>query len=280
MQVNALKFEYCLKLFSNGTASVKDIADFVRRCLVAFHDIERPDQAASQSIIETQPSDDLCLLAAMSLIKGSDHRSRIVRNKSPSSVLICAAAILEHLLQKSPHNYNALLLLVRIYLMLGAVSLALKTFSKLSVKQMQFETVSHNLCTRLSTLHPQAMSIIEGDEPMESNPQAMLMQILGFYRGADTTSARSQTNGLDRGSYVNVEGALDLQRRLNQSICRRISALEIRRMQRLVGGEPIGRYTEKGKFIDSTLLLGCQPDLRQWQWTYPLYSTRGCLSTF
>lgn len=250
IQINALKIEYCFRLFSVEPAARGAITDFARRCLVAFHDIKRPDQDASQSIVETQPSDDLCLLAAMSLLKGSDHQLRTAENKSPSHVLICAAAIIEHLLQKSPHNYHALLLLVRIYLLLGAGSLAMKTFSKLSVKQMQFETVSHNLYTRLSTIHPHAAPATEGTESKDYNPQSALTQILSFYRHADATSTRSQTSGLDHGSYVNVEGALDLQKRLNQSICRRMSAIEARRMQRLVGGEPTGRYEEIGQSIN------------------------------
>lgn len=168
------------------------------------------------------------------------------RGKAPSPVLIRAAGVLEHLLINSPHNYQALLFLVRIYLLLGAGSLALKTFSKLSVKQMQFETVAHNLFTRLSTIHPHSAPPIEGAEFRDFDPQSALVVALTFYRNADFTTTRSRTSGLEYGSYVNVEGSIELQKRLRQSICRRMWALDVRRMQRLVGGDPVGRYDELG----------------------------------
>lgn len=218
--------------------------DFVLRCLEEYRKIERPDRSEAPSTIESQPGDDLCLLAATSLIRFDEQGKDVNVNKAPSPVLIRAGAILDRLLVDSPHNYQALLLLVRIYLLLGAGSLALKTFSKLSVKQMQYETVAHNLYTRLSTIHPQSAPPIEGAEYKDFNPQSALIQALNFYRNADITTVRSRTSGLDYGSYVNVQGSIDLQDRLGRSICRKMWALDVRRMQRLVGGDPTSRYDE------------------------------------
>ncbi|KAL1987664.1 hypothetical protein VTN96DRAFT_2905 [Rasamsonia emersonii] len=243
-KINALKFEYSLRLFYDDSASRDKVEDFVSRCLQAYRQAERPKRDESPSTIENRPSDDLCLLAVMALIRISDNWQRSQQNKSPSSVLIRAAGILERLLQDSPHNYQALLLLVRLYLVLGAGSIALKTFSKLSVKQMQYETVAHNLFTRLSTVHPHSAPPIEGAEYKDFNPQSALVQALTFYRNADVTATRSRTSGLNYGSYVNIEGSIDLQKRLRHSICRRMWALDVRRMQRLVGGDPMGRYDE------------------------------------
>ncbi|KAL1858493.1 hypothetical protein Plec18170_002692 [Paecilomyces lecythidis] len=244
-QINALKFEYCFKLSSNDSSVTKEqVEDFVRRCLEEYQRIERPDRSEAPSTIESQPGDDLCLLAATSLIRFDEQGKEVDANKAPSPVLIRAGAILDRLLVDSPHNYEALLLLVRIYILLGAGSLALKTFSKLSVKQMQYETVAHNLYTRLSTIHPQSAPPIEGAEYKDFNPQSALVQALNFYRNADITTVRSRTSGLDYGSYVNVQGSIDLQDRLGRSICRKMWALDVRRMQRLVGGDPMSRYDE------------------------------------
>ncbi|KAL2007064.1 hypothetical protein VTN00DRAFT_8502 [Thermoascus crustaceus] len=241
-KINALKFEYCFKLSSDDSSVSKEqVEDFVSRCLKAYRSLARPSQDSSPSTIESQPSDDLCIIAAMSLIR---FDAVAKQGKAPSPVLIRAAGVLEHLLVNSPHNYQALLLLVRIYLLLGAGSLALKTFSKLSVKQMQFETVAHNLFTRLSTIHPHSAPPIEGAEFRDFDPQSALAVALTFYRNADFTTTRSRTSGLEYGSYVNVEGSIELQKRLRQSICRRMWALDVRRMQRLVGGDPVGRYDE------------------------------------
>jgi N-terminal acetyltransferase B complex non-catalytic subunit len=56
-------------------------------------------------------------------------------------------------------------------------------------------------------------------------------------------------SGLVHGSYLNVEGSVGFQELLRQSICRRMWALDVRRMQRLVGGDPTGRYDELGMLL-------------------------------
>lgn len=245
--INALKFEYCFLLSADeSNVSKSKVEDFASRCIQKYREVERPERDASSSTIESQPSDDLLLLAAMSMIRFGETLVSDQQEQVLNLIHIRAAAILERLLQDSPHNYQALLLLVRIYLRLGAGSLALSTFSKLSVKQIQFETVAHNLFTRLATIHPQSAPPIEGAEYKDFNPQSALVQALNFYRTADITTVRHRSSGLEYGSYVNIEGTIDLQKRLKNSICRRLWALEVRRIQRLVGGDPMGRFEEIG----------------------------------
>ncbi|KAL4906508.1 hypothetical protein BDW74DRAFT_133702 [Aspergillus multicolor] len=246
--INALKLEYCFLLSANSSnVSREKVEDFVSRCLKEYRETERPDRSSAPSTIESQPSDDLCILAAMGLLRFSSSWVSSKQEEIPDIMLIRAAAILERLIVDSPHNYQALLLLVRLYLRLGAGSLALKTFSKLSVKQMQFETVAHNLFTRLATIHPHSAPPIDGAEYKDFNPQSAFTQAMIFYLSANATSARHRSNGLEYGSYVNVEGTIELQRRLRQSICRRMWALEVKRVQRLAGGEPVGRYDEMAR---------------------------------
>ncbi|KAI3006216.1 hypothetical protein CBS147346_3844 [Aspergillus niger] len=247
-KINALKCEYCFLLSADeSNASKTKVEEFVSRCLQVYREVERPEKSSAPSTIESQPSDDLCLLAAMSLIRFSGAWISDSSEQVPDTVLIRAAAILERLLVDSPHNYQALLLLVRIYLRLGAGSLALKTFSKLSVKQIQFETVAHNLFTRLATIHPHSAPPIEGAEYKDFNPQSAFVQALNFYKSADVTTVRNRSKGLDYGSYFNVQGTIDLQKRLKQSICRRMWALDVRRIQRLAGGDPMGRYQDMAR---------------------------------
>lgn len=251
-RINALKIEYCFQMSSDETSvTTQKVEDFIGRCLETYRDLCRPNEKSDESAIESQPSDDLCLLAAMSLMRFNEAAVNGSQEQIPDIVLIRAAGILERLIIDSPHNYQALLLLVRIYLRLGAGSLALKTFSKLSVKQFQFETVAHNLFTRLATVHPHSAPPIEGAEYKDFDPQMALMQALNFYRNADVTSIRHRSNGLDNGTYLNVEGTIDLQKRLKHSVCRRIYVLEVRRIQRLVGGTPVGRYDEIGKLASA-----------------------------
>lgn len=263
--------EYCFQLSSEeASVTTQKAEEYIGRCLKAYSELRRPEQKSDESAIESQPSDDICLLAAMSLIRFGHEGEQV-----PDIALIRAAGILDRLLVDSPHNYQALLLLVRIYLRLGAGSLALKTFSKLSVKQFQFETVAHNLFTRIATVHPHSAPPIEGAEYKDFDPQIALMQGLNFYRNADITTIRNRSNGLDYGSYVNVEGTIDLQRRLKNSICRRMYALEVRRTQRLVGGKPVGRYDDIGKFtIYPSDVEPCLPDNATANDESPMYDQR------
>lgn len=261
-RINALKIEYCFQMSSDETSvTTQKVEDYIGRCLETYRDLRRPNEESDESAIESQPSDDLCLLAAMSLIRFNEAAVNGSQEEIPDIVLIRAAGILERLIIDSPHNYQALLLLVRIYLRLGAGSLALKTFSKLSVKQFQFETVAHNLFTRLATVHPHSAPPIEGAEYKDFDPQMALMQALNFYRNAGVTSIRHRSNGLDNGTYLNVEGTIDLQRRLKHSVCRRVYALEVRRIQRLVGGSPVGRYDEIGQFASAPLAVSLKKKL-------------------
>ncbi|KAL2867944.1 MDM20/NAA25 family protein [Aspergillus lucknowensis] len=246
--INALKLEYCFLMSSDAaTVSRERVEDFVSRSLKAYRETERPTQSSdpsAASTIESQPSDDLCILAAMGLVRFSGGWVSGKHEEIPDIMLIRAAAILERLIVDSPHNYQGLLLLVRLYLRLGAGSLALKAFSKLSVKQLQFETVAHNLFTRLATIHPHSAPPIEGAEYKDFNPQSAFVQALNFYRSADVTSTKNRSNGLEYGSYVNTQGTIELQKRLKQSVSRRMWALEVKRVQRLVGGDPMSRYDD------------------------------------
>ncbi|EFR01693.1 hypothetical protein MGYG_04696 [Nannizzia gypsea CBS 118893] len=262
-KINAYKLEYCFRLgFENTKAAITNVENFVCRCLHDFKEAGRADAGDTPSTIEAEPTDDLCLLAAMALIRLHETVSGLPTNY----VLVQSAGILEHLLLKSPHNYEALLLLVRIYLLLGAGSLALRKFSKLSVKQIQYETVAHNLFTRLATIHPQSAPPSLDLDRKDYDPQAGLRQALSFYRNAESATTYSQTTGLDNGSYINVEGSIELRNDLKNSLCRKMWALEARRLQRLVGGPSVSQY-EKIVLNESPLsdkrsfegFMNCEP---------------------
>lgn len=245
---NALKVEYCFRLASRANdVSKQEVEDFIVRCLRFYREAERPERSASSTNTETQPSDEFGILAAMCMIRFSDVWASDDPGRARDISLIRAASILERLLLDSPHNYLALLTLVRVYLLLGAGSLALKAFSKLSVKQFQYETVAHYLFTRLATIHPHSAPPIEGAEFKDFDPQSALMQALKFYQNSDNTTVRHRTNGLEYGSYVNVAETIDMGKALKKSVCRRLFALEARQILRLVGADPINRYEQIGK---------------------------------
>lgn len=197
------------------------------------------------STIESQPSDDLCLLAAMALLQSESTEGK--QTAVPETALIRAAGILDHLIQSSPHNYPAQLLLVRVYVLLGAGSLALQVFSSMSIKHMQYESVAHNFFTRLGSIHPHSAPPIEGAEYKDFDPQSALIAGLKFYRGADISTSRYRTSGLTQGAYVHTKELVELGRRLSKSFCRRMYALDVRRAQRLVGGDSTAMWDKIGQ---------------------------------
>ncbi|KAJ5176236.1 uncharacterized protein N7482_002113 [Penicillium canariense] len=258
--INALKLDYCLNISgSESKASNQKIDDLVARCMKLYQTAKEREKAkkpnnsdqGTSSTIESQPIDDLCVLAAMALLQPAETRE--TEAQVPDTALIRAASILERLCRDSPHNYQALLLLVRVYLLLGAGSLALSTFSKMSVKQLQYETVSHILFTRLATIHPHSAPPVEGAEYKDFDPLSAFVQGLNFFRNSEVNTMRFRTAGLDEGTYVNTEEIIELRRRLSTSFNRRMYALDARRTQRLVGGDHMARYDELARDKSSTV---------------------------
>lgn len=265
-EINALKLEYCLSISAPENTQSKTVDEFVMRCMKLYASV-RPSKKESAegdgSTIESQPSDDLCLLAAMALLQSENTEGK--QAAVPETALIRAAGILDHLIQSSPHNYPAQLLLVRIYTLLGAGSLALQVFSSMSIKHMQYESVAHNFFTRLGSIHPHSAPPIEGAEYKDFDPQSALSAGLKFYRGADISTSRYRTSGLTQGAYVHTKELVELGRRLSKSFCRRMYALDVRRAQRLVGGDSTVMWdkiardkSEVADERDSSVYMNCE----------------------
>ncbi|CAG8027283.1 unnamed protein product [Penicillium nalgiovense] len=241
--INAYKLHYCDRISGNKKASKSRIETLVRNCLYFYdaftllaktQDPKKESQPDTASTMESRPTDDFCIIAAMALLQPipAGQTSEKVNN----TALIRAAGILERLLIDSPHNYEAILMLIRIYLLLGAGSIALRWFGKLSVKQVQYESVAHNLFTRFATIHPHPAPPIEDAEYKDFDAQVALIAALDFYRNASVTIKNSLIKGLDDGNYVSLDDTIELQKRIRDSICRRMWALDLRRMQRIRKG--------------------------------------------
>lgn len=93
---------------------------------------------------ELQPADDLAILATSSFI--SLHL--LTRSRS---YLSCAVSVLEFALVRSPQGFQHRLLLIRLYRLLGAPSVALEHYRKLNIKQVQQDTMVHFILGRCFT---------------------------------------------------------------------------------------------------------------------------------
>lgn len=258
--INALKLVYCLSISSPEEGPSKEkVEAFVAECMTLYDAM--PDRSGSNqgdkssSAIESQPRDALCILAAMALLRTEETSEMQVQ--VPDTAVIRAVAILGLLLRDSPHNYEARLLLVRAYVLLGAGSLAMYTFSNLAIKHMQYETVGHNLYTRLATIHPHSAPPFESAgyedfdmlaEHKDFDPQEALIKSLNFFHGSDVTALKFRLRALEDGSYVNAAECVKLRDSLRHSICRQMYVLDVRRAQRLVGGDLMTRFDALGEF--------------------------------
>jgi N-terminal acetyltransferase B complex non-catalytic subunit len=254
--INAYKLQYCHQISGNSKASKSSIETLVRNCLQSYNafnlsakaqNTKKNGQPDTASAMECRPIDDFCLIAAMALVRPSQAGG--VSGTVSNTALIRAAGILECLLIDSPHNYEAVLFLIRIYLLLGAASLALRLFVKLSVKQVQYESVAHNLFTRFATIHPLSAPPIEGAEYKDFDPLASFVAALSFYRSVNFTIQNSLMKGLDDGTYVNLDDSIELQKRLYNSICRRMWALDFRRMHRIRKGNHSALHEDIGQLL-------------------------------
>lgn len=254
--INAYKLRYHAHISGNNLSSKSNVESLVKKCIELYNEFSPKTQKTGTgeqgdaAAMESRPADEFCIIAAMTLITFNDSGER--SEKISKTALIRAAGLLEQLLVKSPHHSGAILVLIRIYLLLGAGSTALKMFSKLSVKQVQYESVAHVLFTRLATIHPHQGPPIEGADYKDFDPQAAFVKALDFYRSANITVGHQMSKGLNDASYVNLEDTAALRDRLRDSVSRRMWALDIRRMQRLTKGEHLSFHEDIGTCLPIT----------------------------
>ncbi|KAI9821584.1 MAG: hypothetical protein M1832_003258 [Thelocarpon impressellum] len=211
-RINSQKFIFLLRISRRPQDSKRDVLEaFIGSAIEMY----KSTLSLGADLVPTdnQPGDDACILAVMGLVHLARMDSREAA-KGSSIHLLQAAALLEHLLSRSKHNYQALLMLVRIYILLGAGSVASEVYPRLAIKQIQNDTLSYNILSRISTLHPH--TVVTSIKPVDT---ADLEPELG--------------KALEEGSYDQIEGFSDFGRRVKRSICKAMWHLE----RHLLGSE-------------------------------------------
>ncbi|KAI9676220.1 MAG: hypothetical protein M1829_003049 [Trizodia sp. TS-e1964] len=155
-----------------------------------------------------------------------------------------AAAILEHILQSSKNNYQALLMLVRLYIRLGAISLGFQVYYRFNIKNVQNDSLAHCSFTRISTLQPFPTPRDEETFVSDDNldPALGIIRVLKSY-SKDDKFAQMNSLAMKRGSYHQTLEFLNFQSQKDTSICKFMWQIERRRMSRL-RGKPSGGVQE------------------------------------
>jgi N-terminal acetyltransferase B complex non-catalytic subunit len=154
--------------------------------------------------------DDSAILAAMAWVR--------LYHLSPTtykSSLLKAITVLEDALSRSVHDYQILLILTRLYLLLGAPTTAYKLYKRLSIKQIQNDTMSHYYFSRISSLHP-------GDSEISRE----LGTISKLYHNIQRQIPDMLVGAYEQSSYGQLEGYVQLGDRLRLSYWSSISRLE------------------------------------------------------
>jgi N-terminal acetyltransferase B complex non-catalytic subunit len=247
--INNQKFVYLLTispLSSTSVEATKTINAFIIATLKTYSSSLALGTALL--ITDNQYGDDAALLSVMGLVRLYNMRP------TDQAPLYQSIQILETLLQKSKHNYQALLLLVRIYLLIGAISSAFKVYEHLNIKQIQNDTLSHYLLTRISTLLPN-----------DARTATFLHEAGGIYESSRMQTPNMLQLAFERGGYAQMMGFLEFSDRVAGSICRSMWEIELRRLSRLSPGYPdpssiteVGYKSTIWDSRDFTVIIDCE----------------------
>ncbi|KIP09553.1 hypothetical protein PHLGIDRAFT_102803 [Phlebiopsis gigantea 11061_1 CR5-6] len=165
---------------------------------------------------ELQPVDDLVVLGAHAFVT-------LWKTTGDVSFLYRAVVILEFASGKSKQSYVIRLLLIQIYHLLGAPSLALEHYRQLSVKQVQTDTLSYLILSRASTF---ALSSL-GDLTYSTE----CMEASQIYLSNSTDTAEFVVRAFFAEKYSQIPDFVYLEDRLDNSLQRDLMKMEHVRMR-------------------------------------------------
>ena len=179
------------------------------------------------------PGDDAALLAAMGLVRLYKTRQSYPER---NNALLRSIVILEHLLLRSKHNYDALLILVRLYMFLGTGSLAMERYSRLSIKNLQHATISWVLYTHISTIHPHSgiLPRTNGGGQTTIDPASDMVQALEWHNSASGLCKKSVTSMQENGQWSMSLDALSTSTHIESGFSKLLLLAEIKRIARFL----------------------------------------------
>lgn len=171
---------------------------------------------------ELQPADDLALLSGQAFVGAWKAGGEAVH-------LYQAAAVLEYASSRSKQSYLIRLLLIRVYRLLGASSLALEHYRAMSVKQVQTDTLSHLILTRASTFSLSSIGdLTYSSECLESSQ---------IYLTNSQETAEFTVRAFGSEKYTQVPEFISFEERLDNSLQRDLTKIEHVRMR--ISHEPV-----------------------------------------
>lgn len=224
-EVWRLEHEFRALLADSKNVGRQAFVDFATMCVRLLHH----SFAALRTSTPRHLPTSLVILAVAALVHLSTSTS-----SQPTAVLLPAAYLTTHLLPHTPTPHIPQLLLIHLATRLHLPRLAFPAFDSLSVKEIQHDTLAHNLFTRLSLLHPHPTLIA----PTRAwDPAKRLRSALDVYLRCESQLASAAASVLRNGQTGLLFDLQTLRLRLRDSRARRIFVLESRRVGRLMKGD-------------------------------------------
>lgn len=224
-EVNSLKLQYYLYVSREDNPNQKEaMLAFVSACIQLYkHSLKTNLQLPAS---DRPPGDDAAILAAMTLVRlfNMGHHNAILRS----------VVVLETLVSHSRHNYDALLILVRLYVFLGAGSLAMERYSRLSIKNMQHANLSWIMYTRISTIHPYAAKFpaADGKGQVSIDPLVAMNKAMAWFVHALQLNGKAMYQAQEGGQWTMSLDALSTQDSIEEGSARLVLLIEARRIKR------------------------------------------------
>lgn len=220
--LNAVRLEYCFLI--SPAISATSVQRFVCKVVCRYRKLCGANGQSDESVSQ------LTTLACMATLRTTHPEQEKPNGHSLQHVSVLRSAfLLRYCLTRSKDDYPTLVVLTRLLILLGTVSLSAVMFMKLSIKNLQWENAGHLLLTRLSTVHP---GRTHGDEP-KFDP----LQTLDLALTANDNSVKSVRRhimaGLNHKSYMNVMETIGLREDLKRSFSKQLYIVENARVKRL-----------------------------------------------
>jgi len=199
------------------------------------------------SIDHTDDSgDEACILAVMALIKLQKQEPE---SEFSQAHLIQTACLLETLRDDSPDNYKATLLSLCVSQLLGLGSIAMTAFRDLSIREIQYDTLSHLLYTRISSTHPFDINlrVMKSLDARHKDPFEGVAFALQWKPRAVNAVMNFMSKEIENFHFDKILEFSQFKARLEKSFTRSMLQIEARRIARLtertsVLEEPIAHF--------------------------------------
>ena len=227
-ETTSMKLDYYYAVSHQGlTRDVLYHRYFILACLQLYKISQRTGQELLVS--DRKAGDDVAILALTAL----HQYARAYGIEQDLKMLI----LLEHLLEHSKHNYDALLIAVQIYAEFGIGSLAMDCYSRLNIKNIQHASMPWILMTRISSIHPLPVSkthIQRSSFGTVIDPMQEICTALEWLESAEEALSLSTKRMLDDGQYHMALETLHTGYRIHRSFLRFSLFFEGKRIARFV----------------------------------------------